>query len=159
MVRSDWFTNRSSKPTKAYSSDGACPYDAPNWQRFSMDTMGWVVIDNFTVAAYQEPTTTTSTTTEEPTTTSTTTTTTTTTTDAIIDCEVDNGGCSHHCNKITAHCECPTCWSLMKDQRTCAPSVAESLLTCKSEAIDIGLRTVFILFNPRLYHAILSWTL
>ena len=44
---------------------------------------------------------------------------------------------------MTADCECPTCWSLMKDQRTCAPSVDESLLTCKSEGIDIGLRTVF----------------
>lgn len=39
----------------------------------------------------------------------------------------------------------------MKDQRTCAPSVDESLLTCNSEGIDIGLRRV-LTFNSDSKH-------
>ena len=127
----------------AYSRHGNCPYDALNWQKFSLKTMGWVVIENFDVILYEEPTTTTmepTTTTTTTSTTTSTTTTTTTTTDAVINCfDGDNGGCSHHCNMFTGDCECPDCWKLGKDQRTCAPSPAKSYLICDSNKIDIGL--------------------
>ena len=62
-----------------------------------------------------------------------------TTTEApvLVDCLVDNGGCSHYCNAMSQQCECPTCWVLGDDGVTCGIDQSKIELTCSDTGFDI----------------------
>ena len=80
--------------------------------------------------------------TEEPTTTDAGTTTvgppvTTTEAQVLVDCLVDNGGCSHYCNAMSQQCECPTCWVLGDDGVTCGIDQTKIELKCSDTGFDI----------------------
>jgi len=56
-----------------------------------------------------------------------------------INCYVNNGWCSHGCNDSSdAHvCECPTCWTLGDDGRTCSPEADKLTTTCTADSMII----------------------
>ena len=76
---------------------------------------------------------------EYPETTTTTSTTTTTTTEAptVVDCFVDNGGCSHYCNFVSQQCECPSCWVLSDDGMTCDIDSTKIQVSCSDTGFYI----------------------
>ena len=56
-----------------------------------------------------------------------------------IECNVDNGGCSDICNPDPAvnACECPSCFRLMADEKTCEPDPKFMTTTCSNTGMQI----------------------
>ena len=54
-----------------------------------------------------------------------------------INCYVNNGWCSHGCNDSADEhvCECPTCWTLGDDGRTCSPEADKLTTTCNADSM------------------------
>lgn len=46
-----------------------------------------------------------------------------------------NGGCSHTCNDSV--CQCPDCWELSDNDKTCTPASGTVLLECNSDSMTI----------------------
>ena len=63
-----------------------------------------------------------------------------------VDCFINNGGCSHTCDRSgdNHYCRCPTCWEMSEDQMTCRPMSNKIQTRCLSNAMEITLhRCVF----------------
>jgi len=56
-----------------------------------------------------------------------------------VDCYINNGGCSHTCNRSgDAHyCQCPNCWEMGADQLTCRPMSQYLQTSCLPNAMEI----------------------
>ena len=56
-----------------------------------------------------------------------------------VDCYINNGGCSHSCDRSgdQHYCRCPTCWEMGEDQLTCRPMSDKIQTQCLSNAMEI----------------------
>ena len=56
-----------------------------------------------------------------------------------VDCYINNGGCSHSCDRSgdQHYCRCPTCWKMGEDQLTCRPMSDKIQTQCLSNAMEI----------------------
>lgn len=63
------------------------------------------------------------------------------TTAETVDCYVNNGGCSHTCDRSgdQHYCRCPSCWEMNDDQLTCRPMADKIQTQCLSNAMEITL--------------------
>lgn len=48
-----------------------------------------------------------------------------------------NNGCSHYCNQKAQECQCPPCWSLQDDGKTCKPESNLITTTCAPEGMTV----------------------
>ena len=56
-----------------------------------------------------------------------------------VDCYINNGGCSHTCDRSgdQHYCRCPSCWELSEDQVNCRPMSDKIQTQCLSNAMEI----------------------
>ena len=53
----------------------------------------------------------------------------------VIDCYVDNGGCSHTCASNT--CQCPPCWKIGTDNLNCVPESDKVVTSCNANTMVV----------------------
>jgi len=58
-----------------------------------------------------------------------------------VDCYINNGGCSHTCDRSGEqhYCRCPSCWEMSDDQFNCRPMSDKIQTQCHSNAMEITL--------------------
>ena len=60
-----------------------------------------------------------------------------------VDCYINNGGCSHTCDRSgdVHYCTCPSCWEMDDNQLTCRPMAKYLQTTCLANAMEITMHT------------------